>query len=142
MHKTLIIVKEQGILPEERLKEIEEETLKQIDRGLIVHDERSDIQIISVVDMPDGIELMSNETTPETKLEPQLRRLLDYYGDGYTMSENIFDLIDDFTSSDAYSEDYVDYLNNLSERELIEQFEVASTFNYFKIGKYHVLIWG
>lgn len=47
MLKTFLIVKVKTLLTKEMLKEI--------DRGLIVHDERLDIQI-GVVDMTDGVE--------------------------------------------------------------------------------------
>lgn len=91
--------------------------------------------------MTDTTNNIDSNTNDKIDIKSQLERLLDYYGDGYTLSENIFDLIEDFASSDAYSDEDVESLNNLSERELIEQFEAASTFNYYKIGKYHVLIW-
>lgn len=54
-------------------------------------------------------------------------------------SKNIYDLIDELTSSDAYSEEDIEALRNMPEQELKEFILERTNFFYTKFGAYHVL---
>lgn len=54
-------------------------------------------------------------------------------------SKNIYDLIEELTSSDAYSNEDVEALRELSEEELKEFIMTQTNFFYAKFGAYHVL---
>lgn len=54
-------------------------------------------------------------------------------------SKNIYDLIDELTSSNAYSEEDIEALRNMPEQELKEFILEHTNFFYTKFGVYHVL---
>ena len=59
--------------------------------------------------------------------------------DYYKASKNIYDLIDELASSDAYSEEDIEALRNMPEQELIKFILEHTDFFYTKFGAYHVL---
>ena len=59
--------------------------------------------------------------------------------DYYKASKNIYDFIDELTSSNAYSEEYIEALRNMPEQELIKFILEHTEFFYTKFGAYHVL---
>lgn len=54
-------------------------------------------------------------------------------------SKNIYDLVEELASSDAYSNKDVEALRELSEEELKEFIIIQTKFFYTKFGAYHVL---
>lgn len=54
-------------------------------------------------------------------------------------SKNIYDLIEELTSSDIYSNKLVEALRKMSEEELKEFIMTQTNFFYTKFGAYHVL---
>ena len=59
--------------------------------------------------------------------------------DYYKASKNIYDFIDELTSSNAYSEEDIEALRNMPEQELIKFILEHTEFFYTKFGAYHVL---
>ena len=59
--------------------------------------------------------------------------------DYYKASKNIYDFIDELTSSNAYSEEDIEALRNMPEQELKEFILERTNFFYTKFGAYHVL---
>lgn len=59
--------------------------------------------------------------------------------DYYKASKNIYDFIDELTSSNAYSEEDIEALRNMPEQELIKFILEHTDFFYTKFGAYHVL---
>ena len=59
--------------------------------------------------------------------------------DYYKASKNIYDFIDELTSSNAYSEEDIEALRNMPEQELIKFILEHTEFFYTKFGSYHVL---
>ena len=59
--------------------------------------------------------------------------------DYYKASKNIYDFIDELTSSNAYSEEDIEALRNMPEQELKEFILEHTNFFYTKFGAYHVL---
>lgn len=54
-------------------------------------------------------------------------------------SKNIYDLIEELASSDAFSKEDAETLRNMSEEELKEFIITQTNFFYAKFGTYHVL---
>ena len=72
-----------------------------------------------------------------------IEEILDSLGYDYCkISENIYDLIEEYASSDAYSNDDVEALRNMNEDDLAETFALGSNFYYQRFGSYHVLSLG
>ena len=59
--------------------------------------------------------------------------------DYYKASKNIYDFIDELTSSNAYSEEDIEALRNMPEQELIKFILEHTEFFYTKFGGDHVL---
>lgn len=60
---------------------------------------------------------------------------------GYTVSKNIYDLIEDFCSSDAYSNEDVETMNKMSVQELEQVLRNCTFATFTKLGKYYALIY-
>lgn len=59
----------------------------------------------------------------------------------YTISKNIYDLIEDFCSSDAYSNKDVETMNEMSVQELEQVLRNCTFATFTKLGEYYALIY-
>lgn len=71
----------------------------------------------------------------------EIEAYLDGKGISYTISDNPRDLIEDYASSDAFSEEDVEWLMSTDEKTLIAQFKLKPDAYYIKIKEYHLFVY-
>lgn len=70
-----------------------------------------------------------------------LEQVLDEIGLPYVIGDTVYDLIDDYTASDAYSEDDVAQLREMSPERLQEVFRCTEDIAFIKTKNKVALIW-
>lgn len=70
-----------------------------------------------------------------------LEQVLDEFGLPYTIGDTVYDLIDDYTASDAYSEEDVARLRAMSPERLQEVFRCTEGIAFIKTKNQYALIW-
>ena len=70
-----------------------------------------------------------------------LEQVLDEFELPYTIGDTIYDLIDDYTASDAYSEEDVALLREASPERLQEIFRCTEGIAFIKTKNQYALIW-
>lgn len=70
-----------------------------------------------------------------------LEQVLDELGLPYVVGDTVYDLIDDYTASDAYSEEDVALLRGLSPERLQEMFRCTEGIAFIKTKNQYALIW-
>ena len=70
-----------------------------------------------------------------------LEQVLDELGLSYVVGDTVYDLIDDYTASDAYSAEDVDLLRGLSQERLQEMFSCTEGIAFIKTKKQYALVW-
>lgn len=59
----------------------------------------------------------------------------------YVIGDTVYDLIDDYTASDAYSAEDVDLLRGLSPERLQEMFSCTEGIAFIKTKNQYALVW-
>ena len=70
-----------------------------------------------------------------------LEQVLDELDLPYVIGDTVYDLIDDYTASDAYSAEDVDLLRGLSPERLQEMFSCTEGITFIKTNNQYALIW-
>lgn len=70
-----------------------------------------------------------------------LEQVLDELDLPYAIGDTVYDLIDDYTASDAYSAEDVDLLRGLSPERLQEMFSCTEGIAFIKTEKQYALVW-
>ena len=70
-----------------------------------------------------------------------LEQVLDEIDLPYAIGDTVYDLIDDYTASDAYSAEDVDLLRGLSPERLQEMFSCTEGIAFIKTKNQYALIW-
>ena len=70
-----------------------------------------------------------------------LEQVLDEFGLPYVIGDTVYDLIDDYAASDAYSEEDVARLRAMSPERLQEVFRCTEGITFIKIKNKYALIW-
>lgn len=70
-----------------------------------------------------------------------LEQVLDEFGLPYVIGDTVYDLIDDYAASDAYSEEDVARLRAMSPERLQEVFRCTEGIAFIKIKNKYALIW-
>lgn len=70
-----------------------------------------------------------------------LEQVLDEIGLPYVIGDTVYDLIDDYTASDAYSEEDVAQLREMSPERLQEMFRCTEDIAFIKTKNQYALIW-
>lgn len=70
-----------------------------------------------------------------------LEQVLDEFGLPYVIGETVYDLIDDYTASDAYSEEDIARLRAMSPERLQEVFRCTEGIAFIKTKNQYALIW-
>lgn len=70
-----------------------------------------------------------------------LEQVLDEFGLPYVIGDTVYDLIDDYAASDAYSEDDVARLRAMSPERLQEVFRCTEGIAFIKTKNQYALIW-
>lgn len=70
-----------------------------------------------------------------------LEQVLDELGLPYVIGDTVYDLIDDYTASDAYSEEDVARLRAMSAERLQEMFRCTEGIAFIKTEKQYALVW-
>lgn len=70
-----------------------------------------------------------------------LEQVLDEFGLPYTIGDTVYDLIADYTASDAYSEEDVARLRAMSPERLQEVFRCTEGIAFIKTKNQYALIW-
>lgn len=70
-----------------------------------------------------------------------LEQVLDEIGLPYAIGDTVYDLIDDYTASDAYSAEDVDLLRGLSPERLQEMFRCTEGLTFVKTKNQYALVW-
>ena len=70
-----------------------------------------------------------------------LEQVLDELGLPYVVGDTVYDLIDDYTASDAYSEEDVARLRAMSPERLQEMFKCTEGIAFIKTEKQYALVW-
>lgn len=70
-----------------------------------------------------------------------LEQVLDELGLPYVIGDTVYDLIDDYTASDAYSEEDVARLRAMSPERLQEMFRCTEGIAFVKTENQYALIW-
>lgn len=70
-----------------------------------------------------------------------LEQVLDELDLPYVVGDTVYDLIDDYTASDAYSEEDVALLRGLSPERLQEMFRCTEGIAFIKTEKQYALVW-
>lgn len=71
----------------------------------------------------------------------EIEAYLDGKGISYTISDNPKILIKNYTSSDAFSEEDVEWLISTDEKTLIAQFKLKPDAYYIKIKEYYLFVY-
>ena len=70
-----------------------------------------------------------------------LEQVLDEFGLPYVIGDTVYDLIDDYAASDAYSEEDVARLRAMSPERLQEVFRCTEGIAFIKTEKQYALVW-
>ena len=70
-----------------------------------------------------------------------LEQVLDEFGLPYAIGDTVYDLIDDYAASDAYSEEDVALLRGLSPERLQEMFRCTEGVAFIKTRNQYALVW-
>ena len=70
-----------------------------------------------------------------------LEQVLDEFGLPYVIGDTVYDLIDDYAASDAYSEEDVARLRTMSPERLQEVFRCTEGIAFIKTKNQYALIW-
>ncbi len=70
-----------------------------------------------------------------------LEQVLDEIGLPYVIGDTVYDLIDDYTASDAYSEEDVAQLRAMSPERLQEVFRCTEDIAFIKTKNQYALVW-
>ena len=70
-----------------------------------------------------------------------LEQVLDEFGLPYVIGDTVYDLIDDYAASDAYSEEDVALLRGLSPERLQEMFRCTEGVAFIKTRNQYALVW-
>ena len=70
-----------------------------------------------------------------------LEQVLDEFGLPYVIGDTVYDLIDDYAASDAYSEEDVVRLRELSPERLQEVFRCTNGIAFIKTRNQYALVW-
>lgn len=70
-----------------------------------------------------------------------LEQVLDEFGLPYAIGDTVYDLIDDYAASDAYSEEDVARLRAMSPERLKEVFRCTEGITFIKTKNQYALIW-
>lgn len=70
-----------------------------------------------------------------------LEQVLDEFDLPYVIGDTVYDLIDDYTASDAYSAEDVDLLRGLSPERLQEMFNCTEGIAFIKTNNQYALVW-
>lgn len=70
-----------------------------------------------------------------------LEQVLDKLDLPYVIGDTVYDLIDDYTASDAYSAEDVDLLQGLSPERLQEMFSCTEGIAFIKTKNQYALVW-
>lgn len=70
-----------------------------------------------------------------------LEQVLDEIGLPYVIGDTVYDLIDDYTASDAYSEEDVAQLREMSPERLQEVFRCTEDIAFIKTKDQYALVW-
>lgn len=70
-----------------------------------------------------------------------LEQVLDEFGLPYVIGDTVYDLIDDYAASDAYSEEDVARLRAMSPERLQEVFRCTNGIAFIKTRNQHALVW-
>lgn len=70
-----------------------------------------------------------------------LEQVLDEFDLPYVIGDTVYDLIDDYTASDAYSAEDVDLLRGLSPERLQEMFICTEGIAFIKTKNQYALVW-
>lgn len=70
-----------------------------------------------------------------------LEQVLDELDLPYVIGDTVYDLIDDYTASDAYSAEDVDLLRGLSPERLQEMFNCTEGIAFIKTKNQYALVW-
>lgn len=70
-----------------------------------------------------------------------LEQVLDELGLPYVVGDTVYDLIDDYTASDAYSEEDIAQLRAMSPERLQEVFRCTEGIAFVKTEKQYALVW-
>lgn len=70
-----------------------------------------------------------------------LEQVLDEFDLPYVIGDTVYDLIDDYTASDAYSAEDVDLLRGLSPERLQEMFSYTEGIAFIKTKNQYALVW-